>query len=279
MYDDMKGKNVLITGAGKKTGMGYAIAKKMASFGSNIAIADLGAFTEGPDEHAGNEAAASMEKIAKELRETFGVKTCALSVDVSSTESVAAMASQYAKTFPDIDIICNNAGAAFGVPSTFNTYDEAKWLKTIDVNLHGPFRVTRALLPMMLGRKGSIVNTASRAGKFPPIFNGAYAVAKAGLIMLTKVMAKEIGGAGIRVNAICPGQIMTDLLRWQLELESKVLGVTIPEREKEMCKSIPLGSIGTTADIADLVVFLASEESKYITGQAINICGGQLMEL
>jgi NAD(P)-dependent dehydrogenase (short-subunit alcohol dehydrogenase family) len=279
MYDEMRGKNALITGAGKKTGMGYAIAKKMASCGTNIALADLGALTEGPDKNSRDEAVASMDEIAKELRSTFDIETCVLSVDVSSTESVAVMAADYAKKFPHINIICNNAGAAFGVPSTFNTYDEAKWLKTIDVNLHGPFRVTRALLPMMLGRKGSIVNTASRAGKFPPIFNGAYAVAKSGLIMLTKVMAKELGGAGIRVNAICPGQIMTDLLRWQLDLEARAYGITVPDREKDMCKSIPLGTIGTTDDIADLVVFLASDESKYITGQAINICGGQLMEL
>ncbi len=144
----------------------------------------------------------------------------------------------------------------------------------MDVNLHGTFRVSKALAPLMTGRKASIINTASRAGKFPAMFNGAYAVAKAGV-----VMAKELGGMGIRVNAICPAQIRTDLLDWQLDLESKFLGCTVEDREREMCAAIPLGRIGTIQEMADLAAFLASEESRYITGQAINLCGGQLMEL
>ncbi|MBU0544943.1 MAG: SDR family oxidoreductase, partial [Proteobacteria bacterium] len=174
---------------------------------------------------------------------------------------------------------CNNAGASFGVPNAVHTYDEDAWMKTIDVNLHGVFRVSRAILPMMFGRQASIINTASRAGKVPPIFNGAYAVAKAGVIMLTKVMAKELAGAGIRVNAICPGQIMTDLEKWRFGLEAQFFSSTIEEREKEMCKTIPLGRIGSPEEVGNLVAFLASSASSYITGQAINVTGGQLMEL
>jgi NAD(P)-dependent dehydrogenase (short-subunit alcohol dehydrogenase family) len=131
----------------------------------------------------------------------------------------------------------------------------------------------------MMGQGGAIVNTASRAGKVPPLFNGAYSVAKAGVIMLTKVMAKELAGQGIRVNAICPGQIMTDLERWRFELEARFLGGTPEDREREMCKTIPLGRIGTPAEAADLAAFLASRESAYMTGQAVNVTGGQLMEL
>jgi NAD(P)-dependent dehydrogenase (short-subunit alcohol dehydrogenase family) len=126
--------------------------------------------------------------------------------------------------------------------------------------------------------KGSIVNIASRAGKVPPLFNSAYAVAKAGLIMLTKVMAKEFAGRGIRANAICPGQIKTDLEKWRFGLEAKFMNTSVEEREAEMCKTIPLGRIGDTMEVASLAAFLASEESSYITGQAINITGGQLME-
>jgi NAD(P)-dependent dehydrogenase (short-subunit alcohol dehydrogenase family) len=152
-------------------------------------------------------------------------------------------------------------------------------MKTIEVNLHGVFRVSRAVIPMMLGSGGSIINTASRAGKKPPLFNGAYAVAKAGVIMLTKVMAAELAGAGIRINAICPGQIMTDLERWRFGLEAKVYGTSVEEREREMCTTIPLGRIGEPREVANLVAWLASGESSYVTGQAINITGGQLMEL
>ena len=156
---------------------------------------------------------------------------------------------------------------------------KAAWMKTIDVNLHGVFRVSRALLPMMILNGGTIINTASRAGKVPALFNGAYAVAKAGVIMLTKVMAAELAGNGVRVNAICPGQIATDLEKWRFGLEAQFFGSTIEEREKEMCKTIPLGRIGHPDEVADLVVFLASDRAAYMTGQAINITGGQLMEL
>jgi NAD(P)-dependent dehydrogenase (short-subunit alcohol dehydrogenase family) len=131
----------------------------------------------------------------------------------------------------------------------------------------------------MLGKPSTIINTASRAGKVPPLFNSAYAVAKAGVIMLTKTMAKELAGVSIRVNAICPGQIMTDLEKWRFGLEAKFFNTTIEEREKEMCKTIPLGYIGNITDTGKLIAFLASDESRYITGQAINVDGGQCMEL
>jgi NAD(P)-dependent dehydrogenase (short-subunit alcohol dehydrogenase family) len=104
-------------------------------------------------------------------------------------------------------------------------------------------------------------------------------VAKAGVIMLTKTMAKELGGMGIRVNAICPGQIATDLEKWRFGLEAAFYNQTLEEREAEMCKTIPLGYLGVPNDVGELAAFLASEASRYITGQAINLDGGQLMEL
>jgi NAD(P)-dependent dehydrogenase (short-subunit alcohol dehydrogenase family) len=181
--------------------------------------------------------------------------------------------------FDHVHILCNNAGASFGVPNTVLGYDETAWIRTIDVNLFSVFRLSRAVMPLMAGQPASIVNTASRAGKVPPIFNSAYAVAKAGVIMLTKTMAKELGGMGVRVNAICPGQIATDLEKWRFGLEASFFNTTVEEREREMCKTIPLGYIGLPRDAADLAVFLASDASRYITGQAINVDGGQCMEL
>ncbi len=277
MYTDLKDKVALITGAGKRTGMGFAIADKLALCGCRVIIADLGKADAAVV--VGTGTADSMRAIADDLHKRHGVETMAVSLDVTDTASVEAMAGAVKERFGGLDILCNNAGAAFGVPNAVITYGESDWLRTVDVNLHGTFRVSKALAPLMTGRKASIINTASRAGKFPAMFNGAYAVAKAGVIMLTKVMAKELGGMGIRVNAICPAQIRTDLLTWQLDLESKFLGGTVQDREKEMCASIPLGRIGTIEEMADLAAFLASEESRYITGQAINLCGGQLMEL
>jgi len=277
MYSDLRGKTALITGAGKRTGIGYAIACALAKNGTNIVIADLGK-TAGEEAQVATGVQAEMAEIAGELQNNFGVESMAVAVDVGSTEAVAEMATVVSDRFSSVEILCNNAGASFGVPNTVHTYDEDAWMKTIDINLHSVFRMSRAVLPLMMGTGGTIINTASRAGKVPPIFNGAYAVAKAGVIMLTKVMARELAGAGIRVNAICPGQIMTDLEKWRFGLEAQFFESTVEEREAEMCKSIPLGRIGKPKEVGDLVAFLASEASSYLTGQAINITGGQLME-
>ncbi|HLZ20373.1 MAG TPA: SDR family NAD(P)-dependent oxidoreductase [Smithellaceae bacterium] len=278
IYNDLKEKTAIITGAGKKTGIGYAIAEKLASCGCNIIIADLGVAPT-PGESLKSATGEEMNAIAAELAKTYGVKTLAVSVDVTDKQAIGAMVETIKGSFDHIDILCNNAGASFGVPNTVLGYDEAAWIRTIDVNLFSVFRISRAVIPLMAGKPAVIINTASRAGKVPPIFNSAYAVAKAGVIMLTKTMAKELGGNGIRVNAICPGQIATDLEKWRFGLEASFFGTTIEEREKEMCKTIPLGCIGRPGEAADLVAFLASDASRYITGQAINVDGGQCMEL
>lgn len=280
MYTDLKGKTAVITGAGKRTGIGFAIATALARDGANIVIADLGNDQDSPQGQVKMAGSREMNDIAHELENNHGVKAIAVSVDVTDGESIAQMTGSIAAIFPAVDILCNNAGASFGVPCGFEHYDEGAWMKTIDVNLHGVFRVSRALIPLMKQERGtSIINTASRAGKVPPLFNGAYAVAKAGVIMLTKVMAKELAGSKIRVNAICPGQIMTDIEQWRFELEAQFFNTTVENRINEMCTTIPAGRIGTTTEVGQLVAFLASDASSYITGQAINVCGGQLMEL
>jgi NAD(P)-dependent dehydrogenase (short-subunit alcohol dehydrogenase family) len=278
MYEDLKGKTAIVTGSGKKTGIGYAIAVRLASCGCRVIIADLGK-EPSPAEPLKTATSEEMDAIAGELAETYGVETLSVAVDVTDNRAIAAMVEKIKGCFDHVDILCNNAGASFGVPNTILSYDEAAWIRTIDVNLFSTFRISRAVIPMMMGKPASIINTASRAGKVPPIFNSAYAVAKAGVIMLTKTMAKELGGAGIRVNAICPGQIATDLEKWRFGLEASFFNTTVEEREKEMCKTIPLGYIGLPRDAGDLVAFLASDAARYITGQAINLDGGQCMEL
>jgi NAD(P)-dependent dehydrogenase (short-subunit alcohol dehydrogenase family) len=207
------------------------------------------------------------------------VTVSTIDVDVTSPPSIGAMTEILRGRCGHIHILMNNAGASFGVPADILSYDEAAWIRTVDVCLFSVFRVSRAILPLMLGEPGAIINTASRAGKVPPLFNSAYAAAKAGVIMLTKTMAKELASRGIRVNAICPGQIRTDLEQWRFGLEASFFGSTVEDREQEMCKTIPLGRIGMPEDAGELVAFLASEASRYITGQAINLDGGQCMEL
>jgi 3-oxoacyl-[acyl-carrier protein] reductase len=277
MLEDVSGKIALVTGAGKRSGIGLAIARKLASLGAQVILADLGTVQQDSSQ-VSTGTLEEMKELARDLNHRFSVQTLAVPVNVIDTPSILTMVNTIKGRFDRIDILCNNAGASFGVPNTVAHYDETAWMKTIDVNLHGAFRVSRAVLPLMTGKSGSIINTASRAGKVPPLFNGAYAVAKAGLIMLTKVMAKELAGSGIRVNAVCPGQIQTDLEKWRFELEARFFGSTPEEREKEMCRTIPLGRIGSAEEVADLVAFLASEASSYMTGQAVNVTGGQLME-
>ncbi len=278
MYKDLKGKTALITGAGKKTGIGFAIAENLAASGCHIILADLGSEgSEGGVVAAGS--SAEMANNAADLVARFDIRCSSVSVDVTANASITRMAAAVSAEVERIDVLCNNAGAVFGVPNAVHTYPEEDWMKTIDVNLHGVFRVTRALLPLMLGQPATIVNTASRGGKVPPLFNGAYAVAKAGVIMLTKVMARELAGAGIRVNAICPGQIHTDLEDWRAPLEAELTGRTVEARNEAIRSAIPLNRVGTPDEVGRLVTFLASEASAYMTGQAINITGGQLMEL
>ena len=278
MSIDLKGKTALVTGAGKKSGIGYAIAGKLAAGGANVIVTDLIGKRTRQDTPA-TETADEMTALAEDLAKTFKVKTAALELDVTAGDSVARLADAVQQQFGHIHVLCNNAGAVFGVPNAIHTYDEGAWLKTIDVNLHGVFRVSRALVPLMTDGGGCIVNVASRAAKVAPLFNGAYAVAKAGVVMLTRVMAKELAGAGIRVNAICPGVIQTDFTDWRFELEAEILDSTVEARQAEMQKTIPMGRLGTPDEVGDLVAFLASDRSAYITGQAINITGGQLMEL
>jgi len=278
MYKDLEGKTALVTGSGKRTGIGFAIAQKMASCGASVIIADLG---EASVNHAGVKVGTreEMESIAHELAEKFKVKTLAVDLDVTRNDSIHKMVQKVKEKFARLDALFNNAGASFGAPSPAHVYNEEAWMKTIDVNLHGPFRVSKALLPTMFGKPAAIVNISSKAGKTPPLANGAYAVAKAGMIMLTKVMALELANQGIRVNAICPGIVMTDLQEFRLEMEAKFLQSTVEEREKEWAKTIPQGRIGSPAEVADLAAYLASSEAAYITGQAINVCGGLLMAL
>jgi NAD(P)-dependent dehydrogenase (short-subunit alcohol dehydrogenase family) len=278
MNKNLKRKIALITGSGKKTGIGYAIANKFASEGCDIIIADYGA-EKGLNADVKTGSMNEMMVIGQELEDEYDVNTLVVNVDITQTETIRNMVSVIREKFDGVDILCNNAGATFGVPNGVHTYDETAWMKTIDVNLHGVFRMSKAIVPMMQERGGNIINIASRAGKVPALFNGAYSVAKAGVIMLTKVMAKELAGLNIRVNAICPGQIMTDLEKWRFGLEAQFFNTTVEEQEQKMCDTIPMGRIGSPEDVSDMALFLASGASSYVTGQALNICGGQLMEL
>ena len=278
MYQDLKGKTALVTGAGKKKGIGYAIARKMAESGANVVIADVVKAKDGNNPLITGRRD-EMVNLVEDLAGQFGIQAFFVDVDVTRSTSVRQMVDAIHSKIEHIHILCNNAGTVLGVPNAVHTYDEDAWMRTVDVNLHGVFRVSKAVVPLMMDTGGTIINIASKAAKVPPLFNGAYAVAKAGVVMLTKVMARELAGSGIRVNAVCPGVITTDFTQWRFELEAQILDSTPEDRQAEMVQTIPLGRLGTAEEVGNLVAFLASAQSSYMTGQAINVTGGQLMEL
>lgn len=267
---------MVITGASKLSGIGAAVALKFAQEGADVVIADL---VKDMKEYQGYVKVGSQDdmQVLKSRIEEFGVRAAAVPLDVTDTASVKALGDTVEKEFGAVDFLVNNAGGSPGV-STILQQEESAWLKTLDINLNGVFRVSRAIVPLMR-KGGAVVNVSSRAGKVPSAFMAAYCSAKAGVIMLTKVMALEFSNMSIRVNCVCPGQIDTELGRWGWALKAGGLGKSLEEYMQELAQSIPLKRLGTPHDVANVIAYLCSEEASYITGQAINVTGGQLMEL
>ncbi len=278
MESGLEGKIALVTGAGNRTGIGCGIARRLCEYGARVVITDLateGEVTEGIQRGS----LAALEATAVELGEQSGAEVLALPMDVSDADSIQSVISGMSERFGRIDVLFNNAGTVFGAPSPLHEYDIKSWERTLDVNLTGVLRVSQAAVPLMRGAPSAIVNTSSRAGKMPAATNGAYSVSKAGVIMATKVMAVELAEHGIRVNAVCPGLIDTDLQRGNVALKAHLWGVDTEQARGRLLESVPLKRMGTVDEVADLCVYLGSGRSSYVTGQAVNIGGGILVEV
>ncbi len=260
---EMRGRSALVTGAANPKGIGMGAVRRLAEMGCDVAISDLGFRS------------AELDTNAAAVGEAHGVRTMAVAIDVTDQQSVDVGVAAVIERFGRLDIVINNAGTVFGAPAPLHEYDEAEWSRTLDVNLNGTFRVSKAAVAVM-DRGGSIVNIASKAGKVPAAANGAYSVSKSAIMMLTRVMAVELGAKGIRVNAICPGLIDTDLQRLNVALKAHVAGLDEAEAERRMLESVPIGRMGTIDEVGDLCAYLASDRSSYVTGQAINATGGML---
>jgi NAD(P)-dependent dehydrogenase (short-subunit alcohol dehydrogenase family) len=212
--------------------------------------------------------------------EALGVRSLAVRADVSSADEVEAAVAAAVGALGPIDLVANVAGGAgFGMGAgPVLQLTEAEWDKVVDVNLKGTWLVSRAVARAMVaeGRPGRIVNVASQAGKrgFPML--GAYCAAKAGVILLTQTMALELGPSGITVNAVCPGTVDTDLLNKDGQLRT-MLDAAGGGAEAWIAREIPLGRMQTADDVASAITFLMSDDGAYITGEAINVSGGQTM--
>jgi NAD(P)-dependent dehydrogenase (short-subunit alcohol dehydrogenase family) len=275
MYD-LKGKVAIVTGAGRKLGIGRGIALRLARDGADVAVADIcREFEEFPGYGLGMWE--GLKETADEIS-ALGVRGLPVRVDVTDAAQVEEMVRQTVEALGRLDIIVNNAGGAPG-PAPVIALEEAAWNKTMAINATGTFLCSRAAARKMLaqGQGGKIINISSIAGKQASPFLAAYCAAKAAVIGLTRTMALELAAANIQVNAVCPGQVDTELTRWGWQLEAGMRGTTYEEVMKKTISEIPVGRLEMPDDVANVVAFLASSQSDYMTGQAINVSGGQVM--
>lgn len=245
---DLSGKRALITGASR--GIGAAIAQRMAANGASIAL--VSRRREG------------LEEVAQRL-EVIGAATVIITANMSRSDEVLSILPQLRQSWDSIDILVNNAGTN-PVYAPLTQLEESAWDKVLDVNLKGPFLLSREVGALMAERgSGAIVNIASTGGLEPAPMLGAYSVSKAGLIMLTKVLAAELGSSGVRVNCIAPGLVETKF--------AEVLVKTEAIHDAYVSRAA-LGRHGQPHEIAAAAHFLASEAAAYMTGQVMVIDGG-----
>ncbi|MDK2896310.1 MAG: sorbitol-6-phosphate 2-dehydrogenase [Candidatus Atribacteria bacterium] len=254
----LKDKIAVITGSA--SGIGQGIALRFAQEGSHVACWDLNL--------QGAEATASRVK-------EFGREAMACSVDVTQSSQIEAAAKQVFDRWGQIDILVNSAGI---IKANFITeIPEEVWDAIITVNLKGTFLCIREIAKYMIERKqGKIISISSKSGKKGGLWLGAYCASKFGIIGLTQSAAMDLAPFKINVNAICPGNVFSTPMWDLLDKEySKKLGVPPQEVRKIYREKVPLGRECTVEDVANVAVFLASSYSDYMTGQAINVTGGQ----
>ena len=279
MLNGIEGKVALVTGAARRRGIGRATALRLAREGADVACLDIARpYDDFPDYAlaSGDE----LDEVVAEVQ-ALGRRAVAVRADVSKWDEVGAAVAETVDELGGVDLCCNVAGGAgFGMGAgPLLQITEAEWDRVLDVNLKGTWMVARACAERMLagGRGGRIVNVSSQAGKLGWPMLGAYSAAKAGVILLTQVLARELGPSGITVNAVCPGTVDTDLLNKDRQLELMMDTMNEGGFEAWVAREIPLGRLETGDDVAAAIAFLCSDDAGYITGEAVNVSGGQTM--
>lgn len=259
---EFTGKSAIVTGGAQ--GLGEAIVHRLASEGVNVVVADINL--------------ENCKKVAGEVIEKYGIKAVAVKADVTQDADAEAMVKACVDSFGRLDImVCNAAILIAGDVREFGTDD---WRRVMEVNLLGYFICAREAAKIMAEQQsGAIIQINSKSGKRGSFKNSAYAASKFGGIGLTQSLALEMAPFGVRVNAICPGNLLDSPL-WVDSLYKQYAerwGCTEEEVRKKYEAQVPLGRGTSYDDITNLVLFLASDKSSYMTGQAINVTGGQVM--
>ena len=243
----LAGKVVLITGAGR--GMGRAFAQRLTEEGARVAVTDV-------DEKSALETAAELDGAA------------GFRLDITDAAEVTATVDEIIGALGPVDALVNNAG--WDQLSPFLDTDEDLWDRIIDINLRGPIRMTKAVLPGMVERRaGRVVNISSDAGRVGSTGEAVYSACKAGIIGFSKTVAREVARYGITVNSICPGPTATPLLESMVGDHEKLI--------ESLKRGIPLGRLGAPDDVAGAVAFMVSDDAGFITGQTLSVSGGLTM--
>jgi NAD(P)-dependent dehydrogenase (short-subunit alcohol dehydrogenase family) len=276
--EGIEGKVALVTGAARRRGIGRATAMRLAREGADVVCLDIAGVFRDFAMH-GTATSDELDDVVADI-EALGRRAVAVRADVTDWDAVHAAVAEGEATLGTIQLVANVAGGAgFGMGAgPLLVVNEHEWDAVIDLNLKGTWIVSRACAQRMVAAKvpGAIVNVSSQAGKRGIAGLGVYCAAKAGVIMITQTLAHELGEAAITVNAVCPGTVDTDLLNKDDSFKALVSG-TPGGFEGWLAREIPLRRLQTADDVAGAIAFLMSSDGSYITGEALNVSGGQTM--
>lgn len=252
----LKDKVAIVTGASR--GIGRSIAMALAREGASIIVADKA---------PGNDTVSMVRRL--------GRTALYIEVDVTDFSSVERLVSKAIEDFGKVDVLVNNAGVFFF--ATVEEMTEEQWDTTFDVNVKGMFLCSKAVTREMMARKirGKVVNVSSSAGLAGHIGYSAYCSSKRAVLAFTESLAKELGPHGINVNAICPGDTETDMLADEVSKVAAQKSLSQDRVRQDKLQNIPLGRFATPDDIANVVLFLVSDESRHVSGEFIRITGGK----
>jgi sorbitol-6-phosphate 2-dehydrogenase len=258
----LDGKTAIVTGGAQ--GLGEAICLRLLQEGCQVVLADI------------NEM--GVQRTLNKLSRNYPDKVNGVVIDITKEENVIKLINQTIEQFSKLDILVSNAGIL--IAGAIDDFEAEKWKRVIDVNLYGYFLCAKHAAKVMKSQKtGSIIQINSKSGKKGSYKNSAYAASKFGGIGLTQSLALDLAEYGIRVNAICPGNLLDSPL-WVdslYEQYSRTREMSVKEVRKFYIDQVPLKRGCTYEDVCNVVVFLASDQSSYMTGQAINVTGGQEM--